>query len=392
MLLAALIDAGCPVEAVEEAVRSCGADVRLRVDEVHRAGIRAALLRIDEAPGEPARTLPELLDAVAAARLPGAAGARAARVLESLGATEGFLHGAPPGEVHLHELSGVDTLVDVVGFCVALTVLGVDEVHASPLPAAPGSVVTEHGDLPLPAPATLALLAAAGAPLLPGTVGVEHVTPTAAALLCSLASFVMPALRLRRVGHGAGARDDQRRPNIVRCWLGDPLPTAAAAPAAAERFDDPCVELRTNLDDASPAVVAAVAARCLEAGALDSWVVAATMKKGRPGHILHVLVPRGAEAAIGELLLAESPTLGVRRTEAARMTAGRDTVVLSTALGAVRVKRKLVGGRVVDAQPEPDECARIAREQGIPLHRAVAELTAAARAALATPPDTEDEA
>jgi uncharacterized protein (TIGR00299 family) protein len=396
MILGALLDAGCPVEAVEDAVRSCGADVRLSVDEVARAGIRASLVRIEPAPGEPERRLPAIIEAVAGASLPGQAAAQAVSVLTALGRTEAELHGIPAAEVHLHELAGVDTLVDVVGTCTALALLGVDGVHASPLPAAPGTVDGAHGRLPLPAPATLLLLAAASAPLLPGTLGVEEVTPTAAALLATLARFTMPGLRLRRVGHGAGTRNDPLRPNLVRCWLGDPLGSAVSPVerSAGDPFGDACVELRTNLDDASPAVVARLAARCLEAGALDSWIVAATMKKGRPGHIVHVLVPRGAEAAIGQLLLAESPTLGVRRTEAARMVAGRDTVELSTALGRVRVKRKLLGGRVVDAHPELDDCARIAHEQGIPLERVIAELTVAARAALtgAAPANSEDNA
>ena len=384
MILAALLDAGCPIEPVEDAVRSCGVDVRLRLIDVRRAGLRAAQLQIDEVGVEPERRVAELLDAVAASSLGPRARQRAAAVLSALGAAEAELHGVDAAHVHLHELAGVDTLVDVVGTCAALELLGVVALHASPLPVAPGVVDTEHGALPLPAPATLRLLAGAGAPLVPAPAGVEHVTPTAAAILSTLATFETPAIRLRRVGHGAGARDDPRRPNVVRCWLGDGLPDAASGGAGTPAFDDDCVELRTNLDDASPAVVAGLAARCLEAGALDAWIVGATMKKGRPGHVLHVLVPRGGESAVGAMLLAESPTLGVRRTEAARMVAGRDSVEVATPLGTVAVKRKLLGGRVVDAAPELDDCVRIARERGMPLHRVIAELSAHVRAELVT--------
>jgi uncharacterized protein (DUF111 family) len=272
-------------------------------------------------------------------------------------------------------------MVDVVGVCAALEELGVERLGCSPLPAAPGTVATEHGSLPLPSPATLELLAAAGAPLIPGTAGVEEVTPTAAALLATLASFEPVPMQLRRVGHGAGSRDDPRRPNLVRCWLGDPLPEAATT-AAPLHFDDPCVELRTNLDDASPAVVADLAERCLAAGALDVWVVAATMKKGRPGHVLHALCPPGRDEAIARLLLAEGPTLGVRRTEAPRMVVARDSAVLDSALGPVRVKRKLLGDRVVDARPEMEDCRRLAAATGRPLGEVVATLTEAARAQL----------
>lgn len=387
MILAALLDAGCPVEPVEDAVRSCGVDVRLGLDEVRRAGLRAARLRIDGDRDATERRLPDLLDAVRASNLGDEARDRAVGVLDALGRTEADLHGIAARDVHLHELAGVDTLVDVVGACASLDLLGVDGLYASPLPAGPGTVETEHGLLPLPAPATLRLLADAQAPLIPAAPDVEHITPTAAAILATLARFETPGMRLRRVGHGAGERDDARRPNIVRCWLGVPLPSVAGA-GAEPAFDDACVELRTNLDDASPAVVAGLAARCLEVGALDAWVVGATMKKGRPGHVLHVVVPAGGETAVAAMLLAESQTLGVRRTEAPRMVASRDTVEISTPLGTVGVKRKLLGGRVVDAQPEHDDCVRIAREHGMPLHRVIAELTAVARAELVTEEST----
>ena len=239
-----------------------------------------------------------------------------------------------------------------------------------------GSVATAHGVLPLPAPATLALLAEVGAPLRPGVHGVEQVTPTAAALLTTVARFDGPAMRLRAVGHGAGTRDDPRRPNLVRCWVGDAEPAAGGALGG---FDDGCVELRTNLDDAAPAVVADLAERVLAAGALDAWVVAATFKKGRPGHVLHVLVPSGAEAAVAALLLVDGPTLGVRATMAPRMVAEREVRPFASPLGEVRVKRKLIGGRVVDARPELDDCRRLAAATGRPLHQVIEAVSAAAR-------------
>ena len=277
----------------------------------------------------------------------------------------------------------------MVGVCAALEHLGAAAVHASPLPAAPGTVASGHGELPLPAPSTLALLAAAGAPILPGQAGVEQVTPTAAAILATLATFSVPPMRLERVGHGAGSRDDPRGPNLVRCWLGTPVTTPGDLPPAD--FDDPCVELRTNLDDASPAVVADLAERCLGAGALDVWVVAATMKKGRPGHVLHVLAPPGRDAALATLLLEQGPTLGVRRTAASRMVAARDVTAVDSPLGPVRAKRKLLGGRVVDARPELDDCRRVAEATGRPLHEVVDTVTAAVRAALVPDPPPADQ-
>lgn len=380
MLLASLLDAGCPIEAVRAALRACGVtEAEIGTVETLRAGLRGLLLRV-EVTGPPRRRgLPECLEAVAAAGLPAAVEGWAATALRRLGAAEARLHGIAAERVELHELGAVDTLVDVVGVCTALDVLGAADVLCSPLPAATGSVTTEHGVLPLPAPATLALLAEAGAPLRPGIPGVEQVTPTAAALLTTVARFAAPSMRLRAVGHGAGARDDPRRPNLVRCWVGVAAAEGEGDPAG---FGDACVELRTNLDDATPAVVADLAARVLAAGALDAWVVAATMKKGRPGHVLHALVPAGAEAAVAALLLVEGPTLGVRATSAPRMVAERDVLPFASPLGEVRVKRKLVGGRVVDARPELDDCRRLAAATGRPLHQVIETVSAAARDAL----------
>ena len=380
MLLAALLDAGCPLEPVRDAVRACGVtEAEIGVTETLRAGLRGLLLRV-AVHGRPRhRPLSECLAAIAAAGLPAPVAEGATTTLRRLGDCEARLHGIPVDRVELHELGAVDTLVDVVGVCAALHHLGATEVLCSPLPAAPGTVTTEHGVLPLPAPATLALLAEARAPLRPGIPGVEQVTPTAAALLTTLARFAVPAMRLRAVGHGAGSRDDPRRPNLVRCWVGDADEAGVAAPGG---FDDACVELRTNLDDAAPAVVADLAERVLAAGALDAWVVAATMKKGRPGHVLHALVHQAAVAAVAALLLVEGPTLGVRRTDAPRMVAERDVQPFASPLGEVRVKRKLVGGRVVDARPELDDCRRLAAATGRPLHQVIDTVSAAARAEL----------
>jgi len=381
MLLAALLDAGCPLEVVREAVHACGVDdVRIDTEDVSRAGLRALHLRIEAVPGAALveRDLDACISALNDSLLPVRVRANATFTLVNLGVVEAQLHGVSPDHVHLHELSAADTLVDVVGVCAALDHLGVDHVRFGPLPAGQGTVETEHGEIPLPAPSTLAMLATAGATLLPAVDGVEHVTPTAAALLTTLGTPGAPPLRLRSIGHGAGTRDDPRRPNIARVWIGDAVGAADDAPL---EFDDVCTELRTNIDDASPVVVADVMQRCLAAGALDAWVVPATMKKGRPGSVLHVLAPPGSDVALATLLLETAPTLGVRRTETLRMVAQRDVVDFESPLGMVRVKRKRLRDRVVDARPELDDCRAVADRTGMPLHRVIDTITAAARAA-----------
>jgi uncharacterized protein (TIGR00299 family) protein len=388
MLLAALVDAGCPLDVVRDAMRACGVDeLRVDVDEVRRAGMRALHLRIEDVRADAPRTqgasgierdLQTCLAAVDASNLPARVRDSASRVLHRLGSVEAHLHGGDPEHVHLHELSAADTMLDVVGVCAALDHLGVERVGYGPLPAGQGVVHTQHGALPLPAPATMQLLSDAGASVLPAEDGIEHVTPTAAALLTTLGTPGLLPMRLRRIGHGAGTRDDPRRPNIARCWLGDAL---AAPDDAPPQFDDACVELRTNLDDATPAVVADAMQHCLDAGALDAWIVPATMKKGRPGSILHVLAPAGGDTQLAALLLEISPTLGVRRTESPRMVAQRDVVDFDSPLGRVRIKRKRLHGRVVDARPELDDCRDVATRTGAPLHHVVDTISAAARLA-----------
>jgi len=380
MLLASLIDAGCPIGVVREALRACGVDeVEIDVEEVSRAGLRALHLRIED--GETAaaeRDLDTALSVINASGLPVRLRANATSALTELGMVEAKLHGTDFAHVHLHELSASDTLVDIVGVCAALDWFDVEHAYYGPLPVGQGTVDTQHGILPLPAPATLMLLESAGATLIPGTDGLEHVTPTAAALLTATGKPGMAPMRLRHVGHGAGSRDTPHRPNIVRAWIGDAI---GDEHTVTLEFDDPCVELRTNLDDTSPAVVADVMQRCLDAGAYDAWIVPATMKKGRPGSILHVLAPPGADAALANLLLDVTPTLGVRRTDSPRMVAERDVVDFESPLGPVRVKRKRLHGRIVDARPELDDCRAIALTRGVPLHHVIDTITAAARAA-----------
>ena len=386
MLLAALLDAGASAATVERALAACGAGVRLDTEETRRAGLRGLQLRIqpDAVEAGRVRDLSDCLTALEASGLPARLRARASSTLQALGGAEARLHGVAVEHVHLHELGALDTLVDIVGVAAALEDLNVNGLTCGPLPAGSGTVAAAHGQLPLPAPATLEILAAGGFTVVGGQYGIEEVTPTAAAILAGMARPGTPALQLRRVGHGAGLRDDPRRPNLVRCWLGDALPGPAGGDAEYPQpaFDDAAVELRTNLDDATPAAVAELATRCLAAGALDAWVVPATMKKGRPGHILHVLAPEGADVALAQLLLELGPTLGVRRTWSPRMVAVRDVIELDLDGHRVRVKRRFEGSRVVDAHPELEDCARIARERGRPLDEVVAELQAAARRAL----------
>jgi uncharacterized protein (TIGR00299 family) protein len=342
-------------------------------DHGHGAPARAATLA-HEAPRAHAhrhghRTLPEVLDLLGRARgIAPEALADARRTFRALAEAEGRVHGVPAEEVRFHEVGALDALVDVTGTCAGFHALGVTEVRVGALPwPAGGSVRSAHGDLPLPAPAVAHLLL--GHPTFAGGERFEQVTPTGAALVRALArgTAVPAGFVPRAVGLGAGTRDAGRLPNVLRLVLGD---------AGDEGTADDAVLLETNLDDATGQTVARAVERALAEGALDAWTVAATMKKGRPGHVVSVLARPEDAARLEAVLFAETPTLGVRRRAVARTVLAREHVTVTTPWGPVRMKvRAGPAGR--EATPEHDDCRRIADAHGLPLRDV---LEAAARA------------
>jgi len=241
--------------------------------------------------------------------------------------------------------------------------LGVEQVYASPLPAERGL----NGELPLPAPAALQLLADAGAMLEPVEGGLELVTPTGAAFLAVSARFERPALRPRAIGYGVGGRD--RPGNLLRVWLGD----------SSDRSEDTVVVLETNLDDMAGNVLAALVEDLMQAGALDVSIVPALMKKGRPGHLVTVLAAPDVSPAVTDLLLRRSSTLGVRVSETRRVLAERQVIEVATELGAARVKVKYLDGRAVEWAPEYEDARRLARESGRELREVMRLVSEAAR-------------
>ena len=227
MLLGALLDAGLPLDELQADLDKLGlTGYHLHVERQVKQGISGTYLDVDDTGQEhPVRNLDSVRRILQASTLSSAVQARSEAVFTRLAEAEARVHGVAIEEVHFHEIGAVDTLVDIVGVVSALERLGIGQVYASPLPTGKGSVKTQHGRLPLPAPATLALLAAVGAPLLPSPIDVELVTPTGAALLAELATFVQPAMRIRAVGYGLGKKDLPWA-NVLRVWIGEPLPVA----------------------------------------------------------------------------------------------------------------------------------------------------------------------
>ena len=338
MTLGALLDAGAERALLDAAVEALGlaGEVRLetrREERGHLGGLRV-LVHCEEGPS---RTLPELESRVAEADLPSVVRAQALDALGRLGRAESAVHGLPPEQLHLHELGGADTLVDLVGSFWLLHSLEVDSVHASALPAPAGRFT---------APGTLRVLAGTGAVLEPDERRAELVTPTGAAILATVARFERPRLTVERVGYGLGARPDPG--NALAVWLGEAVEETASVTV-----------VEANLDDMAPNLLAALAEDLLEAGALDVSLTPTLMKKGRPGHLLAVLAEPHRAPELARMVLLRSTTLGVRLTQGTRLVAGRRLIEVETGRGRVRVKVKELEGRAVDVAPEYEDCRRL---------------------------------
>ncbi|HEY2296494.1 MAG TPA: nickel pincer cofactor biosynthesis protein LarC [Jatrophihabitans sp.] len=376
MFLAALLDAGASLDAVRASIVDTGlTGWTLRADALIDHGLRASRLQVDVTDTASERPAGELI-ALAGRATPQPVADAAVAVLTALAETEAALHGTDVATVHLHELGGHDTLIDVAGVCAALHHLDVHEIFvASPLPMGRGTVTTRHGVLPVPAPATAALLA--GAQTVGSDLPGETVTPTGAALLAGLRARwdPAPAMRLERTGYGAGARRLADRPNVVAVRLGRPVgsDTDDSGDTAEPLFAEALVELATTVDDVSGEIVGHLLERALAAGALDAWVMPAVMKKSRPGQVVHVLTRPADAARLRLLVVAETGSLGVRSYPVTRHAAIRSMITVHVDGHAVRVKVGPFG-----AKPEHDDVVRAADALGIPIrevaHRTMKEV------------------
>lgn len=399
MLLAALLDAGVPLEPVVAAVDAVVPDgCVLSVDEVTRAGLRA--LHVTVAPGaaeQPHRTWRDLRERLEGAALPPGVRERAVAAFAALAAAEARVHGIGVDDVHFHEVGAWDSIADVVGVCAAVEWLGVVEVVLGGLALGSGSVRTAHGVLPVPVPAVLELASgwavSAGGEGDGGPLG-ELATPTGVALVTTLASAAgsLPAMTVQRSGVGAGTRDPAGRANVVRVVLGERAPGAVAAqavrPGPSEGLS-PMVLVETNLDDEDPRVLPTVIRDLLEAGAVDAWLTPIVMKKGRAAHTLSALCPPDLAGTVRGLILDRTSALGVRQSMVHRETLERTWVdVRVGAVGdrggpgdVVPVKVAHRGGTIVHVTPEFDAALAVSRGAGVPVRQVLSEAQAAAVAA-----------
>lgn len=362
MFLGALLDLGVPHSHLCREISKLPLDSwEIDADTAVEGAIRGFRVRVrtgSDSP-QPHRNLRDIEEIVSESQLDGWVVENALSVFRRLAQAEAKVHGTTPEQVHFHEVGAVDAIVDIVGVCVSLRYLDVTEVYCSRLPLGSGFVKTAHGILPVPAPATLELLTDCGAIVIPGKGEGEMVTPTGAALVAHLARFSAEVpIAITKVGYGFGKRK-QEWPNALRALLDD-------RDQESEETDQ-IVLLECNIDDMQPEVYPYITEKLLNLGALDVWTTSVGMKKGRPGTVLSVLTQAESEREIAECVLAETTTLGVRRTTWQRYKAGRAIERVDTVYGSVRLKIKRLRSGGMDAAPEYEDCAKLAREHDVPL-------------------------
>jgi uncharacterized protein (TIGR00299 family) protein len=336
--------------------------------------------------GHPHRHYAEIRQLIAGSKLDADVIHRALQMFDRIAEVEAALHGVPVAEVAFHEVGAVDSIIDIVGVAAALSWLQPRRVVARPVALGSGTVRTAHGLLPVPAPATLALLK--GAQVESGGPTCELTTPTGAAILAVHATEYgpLPAMRVLGIGHGAGTRELADRPNVLRVIAGQEEPQSSAPSSGAGGSGEQCVVLETNIDDMNPQLYEPLLESLLSAGARDVWLTPIQMKKGRPGVLVGVLCDPPARDALTERLLRESTSLGVRTHLVTRAMLARELVQVQTEFGDITVKlgREPRSGELWNVAPEYESCRARAREHGVPVKRVYAAAQAASYALHAT--------
>ena len=367
MIVAALLDAGASLDDVTAQLARLGmTGCAVGSQKVRRGGLAAVKFNVEyPRPGHEHRHLSEILSMIGRAQLADRAADRARRIFTRLAEAEAKVHLCPVEEVHFHEIGAVDSITDIVGACVALELLDVERVLCSALPVGSGTVSCEHGVLPVPTPATAELLK--GVKTAAGELTGELLTPTAAAVLTTLAEAYgpMPAMEVLAVGYGAGSREGDKMPNLLRVFIGQAAPVGTA---------DAVVELSANIDDCTGEVLGAAIEKLLLAGCVDAWASPAVMKKSRPAWLLGALCSPGDVDAVEKLIFAETTTFGIRRRLCERTKLQRTFQPVETPYGPILMKIGRRGPEVVTAQPEFDECLAAAQAH----HVTVREVLAAA--------------
>lgn len=366
MTVGALVDAGADWNALHDALRSLNLPAQFRVEKTKRRGIAASKFHVEAQDEKKHRHLPHIEKIILAGGISEKAKSASLQVFGKLAEAESRSHDVPVEKVHFHEVGAVDSICDIVGACTALDLLGVEQIFCSKINVGSGTVETEHGTLPVPAPATANLLR--DVPIYSAGPETELTTPTGAALVASLASKFggPPAMRMTAQGFGAGDKDFPGRANVLRALLGESLTASEATSVQV---------IEANVDDSTPQVLGYAMERLLGAGALDVTLTPVFMKKNRPGTTISVIARMDQTDELSQILFAETSTLGVRILDAQRRVLARHDEEVETPHGRVRVK-VTDGGTFA---PEYEDCKRIATERAVPLRLVIAEASEAFR-------------
>lgn len=375
MVLGAVIDAGVPADAITAALASLGLPIELEIETVKRCGIAATKVNVLAEDQEEYRFLPDVEAIIARGELTDRQRELALAIFRKLAAAEAAVHGMPVERVHFHEVGALDSIADIIGSAVGLDLLGVGRFSSRPVPPGSGTVKCAHGLMPIPAPATVELLK--GVPLATAPVKGELTTPTGAAILTTVVTEFTdtPAMTIDRIGSGAGTKDPFEQPNILRLFVGTATPPSAAPLPPSDGERDTVWVLETNLDDCPAEVIGYTVESLFAAGALDAFTVPVQMKKGRPGVLLTVLADDARRADLEAILFRETGTFGVRRHRAERTKLRREPATVETPWGPVKAKRGRRADGFAVLTPEYEDCARVARERGVPLREVYAAVT-----------------
>ena len=384
MALGALVDAGADLEDIAARLARLPLEpFEIETEDIETHGLHAVRVHVRTGPGAVARTYANIRGLLDESGLPHEAHALASRIFRRLAEAEAVVHHRDVEHVTFHEIGAVDSIVDIAGTALAITQLGIERIFASPVPTGLGMVRTQHGMMPIPAPAVVELLR--GAPIFSRGVPMELVTPTGAAILAATVEGFgdLPMMRPDAVGYGAGAtRADF--PNVLRVIVGEEDTAHRAAPAVPSDRGEASTEivLETNVDDLAPEVAAYALERLLAAGAQDAWLTPIVMKKGRAAVTISVLCGAEREDELRALLFRETGTLGVRSSRVDKRALAREEVTVATRYGSVGVKVGTLDGEPVSVAPEYEDCARVARETGVPLREIYEEALRLGRAEL----------
>jgi uncharacterized protein (TIGR00299 family) protein len=369
MILGAMVDAGLPLNQLKKELSKLNLKgYRLREEKVKRAGNRATKVNVlisSKFKVQSSKKWKDIERIVRASALSSGIKEKGLRIMRRIFEAEGKVHGESPERIHLHELGAVDCIIDVFGAIIGLKILDIEKIYSSPLNLGSGFVKTEHGTLPVPAPATTEILK--GIPAYSTGIPYELTTPTGAAIITAISDdFIpFPFLKIEKVGYGAGSKDIKSQPNVLRLFIGK----------GGHNYDrDEVIVIETNIDDMNPQVYEHLIEILFEEGALDVYITPIMMKKNRPAYLLTVLTERKAMNLIIDTIFRETTTFGIRFYTASRYKLSKEVKEVKTRYGNIKVKVGRFGNDILSITPEYEDCREIARKKGLPLRTVLEEV------------------